>query len=417
MNSRKEALNILFEVFKNNKFSNKLLNNLIKKEAMSKEDIAFIFKLVYGTIQYKIYLEYVVNKVIDPQKTDYKIQILLWMNLYQLKFLESKAYYVINESVEITKEINKNFSGLVNKVSKVLTNQELWKVEIKNKQNIFALENGFPFWLYKKIEKDYSKEDAKQFVLFTNIQSKISLRVNTLKISIEDFENLYLEKYSLIKSELLEGFYLSDFNIVNEEIFLKGLVTIQDQTSGLASEILNPKPNSKVLDMCCAPGGKLTHLGQIMNNTGIIVGNELQKNKEKLIQENITRLGVKNISLIFGNALDINEEDYDFILLDAPCSGYGVIRQKPEIKLKKYSQEEVEELLEVQSKLLEKAYKCSKVGTEIVYSTCTINKDENEKQIEKFLNNHNNIKKIYEKIFFGNEFNNDGFYICKMKRI
>ncbi|WP_338984751.1 transcription antitermination factor NusB [Spiroplasma endosymbiont of Diplazon laetatorius] len=188
MRSRKEALDILFEVLNNNKFSNKLLNNLIKKEAMSKQDIAFIFKLVYGTIQYKIYLEYVVNKVIDPEKTDYKIQILLWMNLYQLKFLKSKPYYVINESVEVAKSINKNYGGLVNKVSKELVNENLWEVKIKNKQNIFALENGFPFWLFKKIENDYSKEKACEFILHSNKESKISLRLNTLKISKEEFE-------------------------------------------------------------------------------------------------------------------------------------------------------------------------------------------------------------------------------------
>ncbi|AUB31955.1 16S rRNA (cytosine(967)-C(5))-methyltransferase RsmB [Spiroplasma floricola] len=416
MNSRKEALNILFEVFKNNKFSNKLLNNLIKKEAMSKKDIAFIFKLVYGTIQYKIYLEYVVNKVINPNKTDYKIQILLWMNLYQIKFLESKPYYVINESVEIAKTIKENFSGFVNKVSKKLLDKELWKVDIKNKQNIFPLENGFPFWLFKKIESDYSREEAKEFILHSNKESRISLRLNTLKISLKDFEEQYLDKYNLEKSQLIDYFYISDSNIINEDIFKNGYVTVQDQVSGFASFILNPKENSRVLDMCSAPGGKLTHLAQIMNNTGTIDAYELQKNKIRLIEENILRLGVKNVNLSCKNALDIKEEVYDYILLDAPCSGYGVIRQKPEIKLKKYSNEENSNLIQLQSDLLEKAYKCLIKNSELVYSTCTINKNENENQIDIFLKKHKDMKKIYEKVFFGTEYDNDGFYICKMKK-
>ncbi|WP_342258884.1 16S rRNA (cytosine(967)-C(5))-methyltransferase RsmB [Spiroplasma endosymbiont of Dioctria linearis] len=417
MNSRKEALSILFEVFKNNKFSNKLLSNLIQTKAMSKEDIAFVFKLVYGTIQYKIYLEYVVNKIINPNKTDFKIQILLWMNLYQLKFLKSKAYYVINESVNIAKLINKNYAGLVNKVSKKLEDKELWEVNIKNKQNIFPLENGFPFWLYKKISGDYSKSQAEEFILNSNIESKISLRLNTLKISIKNFEEKYMEKYNLEKSKLIEYFYLTNKNIINQEIFLKGYVTVQDQSSGYASYILNPKPFSKVLDMCSAPGGKLTHLAQIMENSGEIKAYELQENKIHLIEQNLSRLGVKNVILECKNALEISEEKYDFILLDAPCSGYGVIRQKPEIKLKKYSELENLELILLQSQLLEKAYNCAKVDTEIVYSTCTINKKENEEQISNFLLRHKDIKKIYEKVFFGNEYDNDGFYICKMKRI
>ncbi|QHX36926.1 16S rRNA (cytosine(967)-C(5))-methyltransferase RsmB [Spiroplasma sp. BIUS-1] len=415
MNSRKEALNILFEVIKNNKFSNKLLNNLIKKEAMSKEDIAFIFKLVYGTIQYKIYLEYVVNKLIDPEKTDYKIQILLWMNLYQIKFLNSKPYYVINEAVEIAKDINKNYSGLVNKVSKSLLEEKYWEVDIKNKQNILSLENGFPFWLFKKIEKDYSRDQAEEFVLISNVESKISMRLNTLKISKEEFEKNYLEKYELKNSKLINYFYLSNKNIVNEDIFKKGYVTIQDQTSGLASHILNPRKESKVLDMCCAPGGKLTHLAQIMQNTGTIDAYELQENKMKLIQENLNRLGVENVNLVCKNALDIDERKYNYILLDAPCSGYGVLRRKPEIKLKKHSETETQNLLNLQLELLEKAYRCLDKDGELVYSTCTINKDENENQIEKFLERHKDIEKIFEKVFFGREYDNDGFYICKMK--
>ncbi|WP_338984749.1 RsmB/NOP family class I SAM-dependent RNA methyltransferase [Spiroplasma endosymbiont of Diplazon laetatorius] len=215
---------------------------------------------------------------------------------------------------------------------------------------------------------------------------------------------------------MIDYFYLSKNNIVNEEIFKKGLVTIQDQTSGLASHILNPKLDSKVLDMCCAPGGKLTHLSQIMKNSGTIDAYELQENKIKLIIENLSRLDVKNVSLKCQNALDIEEKEYDYILLDAPCSGYGVIRQKPEIKLKKHSDQENLELIDLQEKLLDKAYKCMKKGTEIVYSTCTINKDENENQINKFLNKYKDVEIIYEKIFFGEEYDNDGFYICKMKK-
>ncbi|AUM62913.1 16S rRNA (cytosine(967)-C(5))-methyltransferase RsmB [Spiroplasma monobiae] len=417
MNPRKEALNILFEVFINNKFSNKLLNNLIKKEAMSKEDIAFIFKLVYGTIQYKIYLEYVVNKVINQDKTDFKIQILLWMNLYQIKFLRSKPYYVINEAVEIAKEINVNLSGLVNKVSKLLVNENLWEVDIKNSQNVFPLENGFPFWLFKKIEKEYSKDSAIDFVKQSNQESKISLRLNTLKIDQQEFESKYLDKYNLTKSGLVDYFYLTDKNIVSEEIFKNGFVTIQDQTSGFASYILNPKKDTKVLDMCSAPGGKLTHLAQIMNNTGKIDAYEIQENKIRLIEENILRLGIKNVNLKCLDALEIEEKKYNYILLDAPCSGYGVIRQKPEIKLKKRSEKEENDLLILQEKLLEKAYKCLESESELLYSTCTINKKENEDQVERFLTKHDDLEKVYERVFFGKEFDNDGFYICKMKKL
>ncbi|AGR41530.1 16S rRNA (cytosine(967)-C(5))-methyltransferase RsmB [Spiroplasma taiwanense] len=416
MNTRQEALNILFKVFKNNEFSNKLLNKLIKNELISKKDIAFIFKLVYGTIQYKIYLEYVTNKLIDANKTDFKIQILLWMNLYQYKFLNAEMYYVVNEAVKIAKNINSNLVSLVNKVSKKLYEKNYWEVIIKNNQNKIPLEAGFPFWLFKKIEKDYSKEKALNFIRKSIQQSKITIRVNTLKISIESFEEKYLVDLNLEPSKLMSGFYLLDKNIIHHEIFEKGLVTIQDQASGLASVILDPQKNSSVLDMCSAPGGKLTHIGQLMQNTGKITAFEINSKKISLILSNINRLGLTNVELNCNDALNIDEKKYDYILLDAPCSGYGVIQHKPEIKLKKYSNEEVKTLLNTQSLLLEKAYKCMKKNSFLVYSTCTINKDENEYQISKFIKKHLDLVLEKEVILFGDEYNTDGFYICRLRK-
>ncbi|QBQ08023.1 16S rRNA (cytosine967-C5)-methyltransferase [Spiroplasma gladiatoris] len=415
MNSREQALNILYKVIKEQKHANKMLNELSKSKAMSSSDIAFIYKLVYGTIQYKIYLEYVVNKIINPLKTDYKIQVLLWMNLYQIKFLKTSIYSVTNEAVELTKKINSNLSGLVNVVSKKLQDTKLWEVNIKNKQNITPLEMGFPFWLYKQIQKDYSTEVANKIVNISNEQCNFSFRVNLKLITQKEFEKKYMQEWDLQKSNIVNNGYLTNKNIIKTKEFEQGLIFIQDETSILAVELLEVKKNSKVLDMCCAPGGKLTYIATFINKNNLVDGYEINKSKEKIINQNLKRLQISNVNLNFTSALNINKT-YNRILLDAPCSGFGVFKRKPEIKLKKYSDQEMQELYDLQYDLLKKAVESLDKKGILVYSTCTINKKENQNQIEKLLRSYPDINLEYQQQFFGFEGNNNGFYIAKLKK-
>ncbi len=414
MNPRKVAFDILIDVFEKKQFSNKLLNKVAKEKAMSNIDIAFVFKLVYGTIQYKIYLEYIVNKIIDQEKTPKNIQILLWLSLYQIKYLNTPIHSVTNEAAEICKKIDSRKVGLVNKVVKNLNDDKLYEINIKNKQNVLALRNGYPFWLYKKWKDDYGEEIANQLVEFSNKIPPISFRVNVTKISIEEFVSTYKSVFSFEKSNLAKNSFITKEKVMNLDIYKKGFITIQDQASTLAVEVLNPRPKSRVLDMCCAPGGKLTHIAELMQNDGEIDGYELNIKKKKTLEDNINRLDLKNIKLHFTDSAHLSNIKYDYILLDAPCSGYGVIRKKPEIKLHKFSKEEVQKLLETQKTLLETAYSCMSKDSTLVYSTCTINKDENEHQIKEFITNHPDIKLIYERQIFGFENNSDGFYICKL---
>ncbi|AHI53198.1 RNA-binding Sun protein [Spiroplasma culicicola AES-1] len=417
MNSRFKAWEIIYKVIVENQFSNKLLNNLAKQKAMSSSDIAFIFKLVYGTIQYKIYLEYVVNKIIDASKTNMKIQILLWMVLYQMKFLNQPDYSIVNESVEAAKLIDKNSSGFVNAISKQLLNQQLWIVDIKNKQNIFPLKNGFPFWLFQQIKNDYGIEIANQIVLSSNQDKRISFRVNETKISKQELYLKYKDDYQLEESKIASNCLIANKNIIASDLITQGLIYIQDETSILAVEQLNLKSNTNILDLCCAPGGKLSYMCAIVDKNTIIDANEINNSKEKIILENLNRLDLKNFNLYFGDGIKFNsQKKYDSIMLDAPCSGYGVLKRKPEIKLKKYSNEEVEQLLLTQEKLLDNAASLLNAEGSILYSTCTVNKKENQDQIQKFLTRHNTFRIIFEKQFFGFEGNNNGFYICKIKK-
>ncbi|ATZ18596.1 16S rRNA (cytosine(967)-C(5))-methyltransferase [Williamsoniiplasma somnilux] len=416
-NSRVIAWNLLKKVFIHNNFSNILLNEISKQDLEDKFK-NLIFAIVHGTITYKIYLQHLSDKLIDSKKTPIEIQIIIWMSIYQLRFLQAiPRYAILNEAVNMAKSVNPKFAGFVNACLQKILREEntFYNIDIKSPTLKFCIENSFPHELYLKILADYGEGIAQKVVENSLTKPLISFRVNTLKISSDKFWNNYHEQLALVKTKVTDCF-TTDQSIVKTDIFKNGLITIQDQASILVGNTLSPKLNSRVLDMCSAPGGKLTHLAAIMNNTGKIIGYEIADNKFKYIQENILRLGVTNVELICSDATKINDsQGFDYILLDAPCSGFGVLKRKPEIK-NNFNIKSVNEITIIQKQLLVTAFANLKTQGTLVYSTCTINKEENQKQIEEFIKHYPNMTIISEQQLFGFEDNTDGFYICKMQK-
>jgi 16S rRNA (cytosine967-C5)-methyltransferase len=416
-NNRLLAWEITHAVVFKGKYSNLLLQDLKNMNAVSENDMAFITKLVYTTIQYKIYLEYVVNKLIDDVQTDEKIKTLLWMATCEFYFLEKPIYAVTNEYVELAKSMSEKLAGLVNKVLKNLFNdKKLFNVDIKNKKNVLPLKNGMAFWMYQKFVNDYGAKVADQIIENVNCEKSKSFRINTIKMSEKQFYETFNMDYDFKPSKIAKSCFTTKLNLINTPIFQEGLIYAQDQCSVLTGQIANPQPNSKVLDMCSAPGGKLTHLAALMQNTGELYGNEINPAKLKLINGNLIRLGVTNCQISNLDALLIKENNFDTILLDAPCSGLGVMKSKPEIRIKKPAEILGPELVAIQSKLLDKADDLLKKGGHLIYSTCTINKDENANQIREFLTRHKDYQILEEHQFFGYEYQTDGFYICKLQK-
>ncbi|ATQ35356.1 16S rRNA (cytosine(967)-C(5))-methyltransferase RsmB [Mesoplasma entomophilum] len=415
-NSRRIAFDILKKVFKNKSFSNILLNDVSKMQISNKFK-NLIFAIVHGTITNQILLDQVSRKIIDVKKTNIDIQILLWMSIYQIRFLKTiPQYAIVNESVMIAKSVNHKFSGLINAcLKKVINNEEeLFDFSNKDETERICIENSFPKNLFVLIQKGYGNEIAKKVAVDSNQKPVISFRVNTLKITEDDFFNKNKEEYGLEKTQI-ENCLVSKKAIVKSDSYTNGEITIQDPASILVGNVLNPTKGAKVLDMCSAPGGKLTHLSMLMENTGHITGYEISQNKIKLIEQNIERLSCKNIELKCGDATLIDEkENFDFILLDAPCSGFGVLKRKPEIKINNIEMKSINNIVQLQKKLLDTAYFNLKSNGVMVYSTCTINPFENQHQIKEFTKKYKDIKIIEEKQLFGYEMNTDGFYICKM---
>lgn len=417
-NARYQAWTILVQVFKKQVFANLLLNKIARQEKDLKTK-NLVFALVHGTITQKIYLEYLANKLIDQQKTPIEIQVLIWMSFYQAFFLKKiPNYAIVNEAVQLAKKINPKFAGLVNaSLKKAFRDSNFLAVNLIDEEEKFCVENAFPQTLYKKIKIDFGLEIAKKIVKDSLNKPSLSIRINSLKISTNDFYQKYSQSLKLEKNDITKNGMITQVPPYETTAYKEGLITAQDQASILVSEVLNPKPNTRVLDMCSAPGGKLTHLSALMNNTGSIVAYEIKTNKISLIKSNLERMGVKNVMLINDDALTINDsQQFDNILLDAPCSGFGVLKRKPEIKLK-YNSKNEGELIKLQQKLLAVAYKNLKVNGFLTYSTCTINLQENAQQILKFVQEYPKMKIVFEKQIFGFENNTDGFYICKLQKL
>ncbi|WP_339023020.1 transcription antitermination factor NusB [Spiroplasma endosymbiont of Crioceris asparagi] len=417
MNTRLTIVKILIDVFKNNKFSNVLINKLFKNSNPNDEqDLNFIVNCVYGTIQNKLYFEEIASQFINIKKTKIEAQIILFEALYEKIVLDKPDYAIVNNSVETTKKINFHLSGLINKVLKnIFTNLETLKTLswIKDEDKKNMIKNSMPLWLGQKIIDQYGKETFLKLANDINRTPNNYFIINFKLITKTEFMNKYQAQYNIVPSLLSNEVYFMNNSVVKTEFFKNNEIYIQDVTSTLAIKKLALKNESIILDMCCAPGGKSV-VASMFSNKSKIIANDINETKKNLIIENFKKAKIENYELIIGNALELDESQlYDAIILDAPCSGYGLIKRKPETRYHEITND-YQDLLMLQSKLLEKAYKLLKVNGKLVYSTCTIFKEENDNQINNFSKKYSNMKIEYQQQFFGFEENNNGFFICVM---
>ncbi len=382
-------------------------------------------QLVYGVIENLYYIDFIIKKY-TKNKIDKNIINILRIAVYELVFLNTKNYAVINEAVNNTKKINFRAKGFVNGVLRNIDrNLDYAKnIEIKDfksEEEYLSVKYSTNLDIVKYIKNQYKNYEAiiSSFVM----NPSLSIRVNTYLTTKDELKyRLKSKNIEYIDSKISKDSLIikNPINITELEEFKEGLFTIQDEASSLVGEILSPKNNSLVLDLCAAPGSKSTHLLQLMNNTGEIYSNDISEDKLNKIKENFNRMQLSNYRITNYDAsvkIDDFIDEFDYILVDAPCSGLGVIKRKPEIKLNRKI-EDILSLANIQKQILENAYFYLKKGGELVYSTCTLGDIENQKIIYEFLNNHQDLKliKIDDKDYIEilpNE-SSDGFFIAKI---
>ena len=355
MNVRLIALNALIDIISKKGYSNLVVNQTINKSNLSPQDRSLLTKIVYGTLQNYYLLEWEVNKYIS-NKTNSKIKLLLLMSCYQLRFLDNvPSYAIINEAVSITKVIHCSWAaGFVNAVLRKLNdNPQGPKLDdFKAEFEYYSIKYSYPYWLIKMWVKHYGEEVTLK-ILQDKREPNISLRVNTLKTTKENL----LKNPSFIEGNLSPDalIYKGEEGLGTLQELKDGLVVVQDEASQMSALTLNPSKNTRVLDMCAAPGTKSTHLAQIMENTGEITAIDLHEHRVELIKESLIRLGVNSVKTLVYDSTKLEElyqnESFDYILLDAPCSGFGVAKRKPDILINTH-QESLDEIINLQSKLL-----------------------------------------------------------------
>lgn len=438
-NVRDATLSILLAVDKNQAYSNLLLNQTIKKYHIDAKDRALLTELTYGTLQYKYTLDYFLEPF-TRGKMDLWVKWLLRLSLYQMVYLSKVPdHAIVNEAVEIAKRRgHKGIASMVNGVLRSILRIGVPSLDkIKEPIEQLAIGTSHPKWLVEYFIETYGIEKATAMLKENNIPPKQTVRVNTLKGTVEEVIKMLEEENIQVKqSEVIPVCLIIEKGQVSRtNSFKEGFVTIQDESSMMPAIALNPQPGDRVLDMCAAPGGKTTHIAQLMKNEGSILATDIHDHKLDLINENASRLGIHIIETapVDGRkAGDILQpESFDRILVDAPCSGLGVMRRKPDIKYTKRA-EDFNRLHEIQLELLRSAVKVLKPGGRLVYSTCTVTKKENEETVQALLSSHPEMKlvpiehlpkQLIEKQqdgmlqVFPQDFGSDGFFVAVLEKV
>lgn len=400
-NLREMALEILLEVEKNGAYPNVLLKQTLDKYLyMEKQERSFLTRLVEGTVERKLTLEYYINSVSKTSVNKMKpvIRCIMRMAAYQIFYMDSVPdSAACNEAVKLAQK--KGFSTLKGFVNGVLRNLSRQKDEIvmpdleKEPVRALSVQYSVPEWLVEKIVKDYGLEHAKNmFVsLYENVGAT-TIRVNNSKISTDECvkllekEGVHVEKAPYVANALeISGYDSLGFL----ESFENGYFQVQDVSSMLVGIAANPKEGDIVIDVCAAPGGKSIHVADLLNGTGHVEARDLTDYKVALIEENIYRCGFENIHAKRMDACIFDEaakETADIVIADLPCSGLGVLKKKSDIKYR-MTQPQIEELAQLQREILKNAVSYVKFGGTLVYSTCTIAKEENDQQVDWILEN------------------------------
>ena len=378
-------------------YSNIVLNDAFREFFLSPKEKAFMTEIFYGVIRNKKFLDYIIERYTKDIRKEW-IRNLLRISIYQITFMNSDDKGVVWEATELAKKYSVAISKFINgTLRNYLRNKDSELKRLDDEKNYEVL-YSIPRWFYDTLEKQYGNDNLKQAITSLKKIPYLSVRVNKLKYSEEEFEEFLKEKDIQIIKKVDTVYYVNSGLIINSEEFKTGKIIAQDASSYLAAKNLGVMPNELVLDICAAPGGKTAVLAEEMKNSGEVIAIDIHQHKIKLIDTNMKKLGINIVKAIVLDARNVNKQGrkFDKILVDVPCSGYGVIRKKPEILYSK-NRENIEELAKLQLEILNSAADILKDGGELIYSTCTITDEENTNNIKKFLEERKEFKveKLY----------------------
>jgi len=396
-NVRGIAVKVLNRVDRTDAYLDKLLENELRNSELNGQDKALLYEIVHGVTRWSGKIDWILNGFYKGQfsKCIPNVKNAMRVALYQILFLDKiPDYAAVNEAVEFIKKLQgQKPADLTNAVLRNIIRSKNAIRYPDPAEDMAAYLSAFyshPLWMVKRWLLAFGKENTEALLAANNERPSLTLRVNTLKISVEEFKKLL----NSVELKFTSGKYFPEYirlkslsNITDWEYFEKGYFTIQDESTGFSCRLLDVKPEMRVLDLCAAPGGKTSYISNLMQNTGEIVALDRYESRLNIFHKNLNRLGITNVKTIVGDAEDYHGELFDRVLADVPCSGFGTLSKKPDIKWKK-DLGDIRKLNSVQYELLCKASKMVKPGGAVVYSTCTIEPDENIEIVNRFLTAH-----------------------------
>ena len=416
-NARKVAANVLVKVEKQGAYSNLAVAEALKGAELSPQDKALATALIYGVLDRKITIDYVLSRFVKTElsKTEAFTLAALRCAVYQIMFMDKIPHSAaVNEAVKLIKnsKMSRN-SGFVNGVLRSILRNDIELPKGDSAKDL-SIRFSCPLWIVQSFLEDYGIEDTRALLEESLKPARTVLRVNTVKADLETVKKELLDipfKETESSIELIKG-----IDITKSEIYKKGFVYAQDYASQKAAETLSPRKGDRVLDICAAPGGKTFTMANLMDNEGEIIACDLYPHRTELIEKSAERLGLGIVKTRVADATVFDKElgEFDCILCDVPCSGLGVIRRKPEIKYTK--PEDFKELEETQKKIVKNALRYLKKGGRLLYSTCTLRREENENLVIWLEKEYNELYKSYEHTFMPHKDGTDGFYCALFEK-
>lgn len=441
---REQALKILIKVLEDKAYSNILIKNLGQKYSVL--DRSFITEIVYGTLKWRLKIDNAIAQLSKVRQDKISIPIIniLRLGIYQIDFMDKvPPSAAVDECVKLAKKYsNIGAANYVNAILRSYIRKHDTITYPKKEENIISFLSVFysyPEWLVEKLVDELGPQFTEEFLKASNNVPGLTVRVNRLKTGRQSLSALLSQN----GIEPSHGQYISDAlvlknvpGIENMGEYRKGYFSVQDESSMLAALILSPKPGEFVMDVCSAPGTKSTYIAELMENKGTVLSGDVSINKLKLVDENAKRLGIKIIRTINSDASKTISEysgKADRLLIDAPCSGFGLMRKKPEIRWNR-TFDDIQNIGAVQEAILNASSKYLKIGGIMVYSTCTVLEEENLGMVQRFLNNNRNFVMeditdlIPDKLrnencrngylnLYPNVHGIDGFFISRLKRV
>ncbi len=414
---RNEAYQTILKIFKDMEFSDTLLHQRARKLKAGKENVALFYNLVKGVVKLRLKLDYILSQYADPRKfaaTDIKIKTLLYMGLYQLMYMDSiPEHAAVNETVELAKAaLGEQVGDFVNALLRAWQRNPEVAYPTDPVHRI-ACEHSYPVELIERWIALWGEENTEYLALYYNENPRLHLRVNATATTPEKLIQYFAKRdIAVTPSPASRMMLITDAAdaVLDDVAFSEGYFSVQDSSAALVVDLLDPQPGENVLDLFAAPGGKCTYIAEKMHNTGEVVAVDKIPNKMKLLKQAADRLQLTNIKQIVSDTFKYGPvaPAYDRVLVDAPCSGWGVFGRKADLRWQAH--QNIAELVKLQEKALDYAANFVKPGGILVYSTCTLNPLENEDQIIRFLRNNTRFQKQDAASELLAEYTSDGFF-------